>query len=43
MARGATHFERYVMTPNRRLRARIGDYGGELIFHNCGEVTDNMI
>jgi uroporphyrinogen-III decarboxylase len=35
--------ERFVLTPNRRLRALLGAHGVDLIFHNCGELTDGMV
>lgn len=43
LAEGATHWERYIMQPNRRLRAQIETAGAELIFHCCGELCDEMV
>lgn len=43
MAQGADTFERYVMTPNRRLRDQLRDYDADLLFHDCGELTEAMV
>lgn len=43
LAAGADTFERFVMAPNRRLRALLADFDADLIFHDCGELTDNMV
>lgn len=40
---GADTFERFVMQPNRRLRKILADYDADLVFHDCGELTDNMV
>lgn len=40
---GADIFERYVMEPNRRLRALLASRDADLIFHDCGELTDAMV
>jgi len=36
-------FERYVMEPNRRLKALLEKNGVDLIFHDCGELEDEMV
>ena len=36
-------FERYVMEPNRRIRALLEASGVDLIFHDCGELEDEMV
>lgn len=43
LAEGADTFERFVMQPNRRLRQVLADYDADLIFHDCGELTDDMV
>lgn len=43
MEDGSDIFERAVMVPNRRLRDGIEQAGGDLILHDCGELTDEMI
>jgi hypothetical protein len=43
MKAGAPIFERLVMEPNARIAALIRDAGAELIFHDCGELTAEMI
>lgn len=43
LAEGADTFERFVMQPNRRLRRVLADYDADLIFHDCGELTDEMV
>jgi uroporphyrinogen-III decarboxylase len=40
---GATTFERYVLTPNLRLRALLDAAGADLIFHDCGELSSEMV
>jgi len=40
---GADIFERYVMQPNLRLKALLNELGVDLIFHDCGELTDSMV
>ncbi|MGJ5819535.1 uroporphyrinogen decarboxylase family protein [Paludibaculum fermentans] len=35
--------ERFVLEPNRRLRALLGEHGVDLIFHNCGVLTTDMV
>jgi uroporphyrinogen decarboxylase len=36
-------FDRYVMAPNRRLKALLAANDVDLIFHDCGELTDEMV
>jgi len=36
-------FDRYVMEPMRRIKARIEAAGAELVFHDCGELTPGMV
>jgi hypothetical protein len=36
-------FERFVMEPNLRLKRLLESSGVELVFHNCGELTDSML
>ena len=36
-------FERYVMEPNRRIAALLAEQGVDLIFHDCGELENEMI
>jgi len=43
LAGGADTFERFVMQPNRRLRKVLADHDADLIFHDCGELTDDMV
>lgn len=40
---GSDVFERTVMEPNRRLKAELDRLGVQLIFHDCGELTDAMV
>jgi hypothetical protein len=40
---GSNLFERLVMEPNMRLKAALERAGCDLIFHNCGELTDSMV
>jgi hypothetical protein len=40
---GSKLFERLVMEPNLRLKAALDEAGCDLIFHNCGELTDLMV
>jgi uroporphyrinogen-III decarboxylase len=40
---GSTVFERYVLEPNRSLRNLMAARGADLIFHNCGELLDEMV
>ncbi len=43
LAAGADTFERYVMTPNRRIATRLAERGVALIFHDCGELTPGLV
>jgi uroporphyrinogen-III decarboxylase len=43
IAAGADIFERFVLEPNLRLKRQMGDAGVDLIFHDCGELTDAMV
>ncbi len=43
LKKGSDVFERFVMTPSRRLRAELAEAGVELIFHDCGELMDEMV
>jgi uroporphyrinogen-III decarboxylase len=36
-------FDRYVMEPMRRIKALFDSRGVELVFHDCGELTDGMV
>jgi len=36
-------FDRYVMDWNRQIRAQLAAAGVDLIFHDCGELTDGMV
>jgi len=36
-------FDRYVMSPMRRIKKLLDDRGVDLIFHDCGELTDGMV
>jgi uroporphyrinogen-III decarboxylase len=36
-------FDRYVMEPNRRIKALLDANGVDLIFHDCGELEDEMV
>ncbi|MFT3870738.1 MAG: uroporphyrinogen decarboxylase family protein [Nibricoccus sp.] len=38
-----TVFDRFVMTPMRRIAQRLAQRGVDLIFHDCGELTDGMV
>ena len=40
---GSDIFERLVMEPNLRLKAFLDKAGVDLIFHNCGELTPQMV
>lgn len=43
LARGSDIFERLVMQWNRRIFERIAAHGAQLLFHCCGELTDDMV
>ncbi len=36
-------FDRYVMSPMRRIKKLLDDKGVDLIFHDCGELTAGMV
>jgi uroporphyrinogen-III decarboxylase len=36
-------FARYVLAPNRQIKARLDAAGADLIFHCCGELVDEMV
>ncbi len=36
-------FERYVMEPMRRIAQLLAGRGVDLVFHNCGELTDDLV
>jgi uroporphyrinogen-III decarboxylase len=36
-------FDRYVMKLNREIRSQLAAAGVDLIFHDCGELTDGMV
>ncbi len=40
---GSSIFERFVLEPNLRLRRQLAEAGVDLIFHDCGELTDAMV
>jgi uroporphyrinogen-III decarboxylase len=43
MTGGADTFDRYVMHFNRRLKSVLDQAGADLIFHCCGEITDEIL
>jgi uroporphyrinogen-III decarboxylase len=43
MKRGADLLERFVLEPNRRVRAVLEQCGTDLIFHDCGELLTDMV
>jgi hypothetical protein len=43
LAAGSDVFERFVMQPDLRMRALLREAGVDLIFHNCGELTTDMV
>jgi uroporphyrinogen-III decarboxylase len=43
MKRGANILDRFVLEPNRRLRALLEQRGVDLVFHDCGELTSDMV
>jgi uroporphyrinogen-III decarboxylase len=43
LARGSKVFESYVMAPNRAIKKQLDEAGADLIFHDCGELTDDMV
>jgi uroporphyrinogen-III decarboxylase len=40
---GSDIFERFVIEPNRRIKALLDARGADLIFHCCGELTDRFV
>ena len=40
---GSDILERFVLGPNRRLRSLLARHGVDLIFHDCGELTTDMV
>jgi uroporphyrinogen-III decarboxylase len=40
---GSDVFERLVMQPNRRIKELLDANGVDLMFHDCGELTDGMV
>lgn len=40
---GSDIFERLVLQPNVRLKQQLADAGVDLIFHNCGQLNDDMV
>ncbi len=40
---GSNLFERLVMEPNLRLKAALEEAGCDLVFHDCGDLTDSMV
>jgi uroporphyrinogen-III decarboxylase len=40
---GAQTFERFVLAPNLRLKRLLAEHGVDLIFHDCGELTTDMV
>lgn len=43
IAAGSDIYERYVMRPNRRIRSLLAAWDVDLLFHCCGELTDDMV
>jgi len=43
LAEGSNVFERFVMNPNLKIKTRLDELGVDLIFHDCGELTDGMV
>ena len=43
MRSGSDIFDRFVLEPNRQVRTLLGQYGVDLIFHDCGELTTDMV
>ena len=43
MRRGSDIFERFVLAPNRQVRALLGECDVDLIFHDCGELLPEMV
>jgi uroporphyrinogen-III decarboxylase len=43
LAVDARVFERFVMEPMRRIAGLLAEHQVDLIFHDCGELTDDMV
>jgi hypothetical protein len=43
LAEGADTFERYAMAGNRQIKRLLDEHGVDLVFHCCGELTDEMV
>ena len=43
LAEGSDVFERFVMQPNLKIKESLDALGVDLIFHDCGELTDDMV
>ncbi len=43
LEQGSNVFDRYVMHYNRRIRELLRKAGAELVFHCCGELTEDMV
>lgn len=43
MAAGADIFDRYVMRFNRRIKSLLAEADVDLVFHCCGEITDEIL
>jgi uroporphyrinogen-III decarboxylase len=43
LEQGYEIFDRYVIEPNRRIRSLLAEHDVDLIFHDCGELTDEMV
>lgn len=43
LQRGSDILERFVLAPNRELKALLARHGVDLIFHDCGELNDSMV
>jgi len=43
IASGSDIFERFVLAPNLRRKRQMEEAGVDLIFHDCGELTDAMV
>jgi hypothetical protein len=43
MRAGSDILERFVLAPNRRLRSLLARHAVDLIFHDCGELTTDMV
>ena len=40
---GSDVFDRYVIAYNKKIRALLEELGADLVFHDCGELTDSMV